>query len=127
MTFLEKYVIWYYISLFYRLWDFRFVLFCFLTAAPVACGSSQTVLNQSWSFRPTPQPQQCLILTAFVTVTTTCGNAKFLTYWVRPGIEPASSRILCQVLNPLSDKENSDIFLLLSSEVTFKNYTHLHF
>ena len=36
-----------------------------------------------------------------------------LTHWVRPGIEPASSQTLCQVLNPLIHNRNSCIWLLL--------------
>ena len=34
-------------------------------------------------------------------------NARSLTHWARPGIEPASSRTLCQVPNPLSHNRNT--------------------
>ena len=37
-----------------------------------------------------------------------------LTHWARPGIEPASSQTLCQVLNPLSHHRNSWLKLLKS-------------
>ena len=33
-----------------------------------------------------------------------------LTHWVRPGIKPASSQILCHVLNLLSHNKNSSFF-----------------
>ena len=37
----------------------------------------------------------------------THGNTIFLTYWVSPGVKPASSRTLCQVRNLLSHNGNS--------------------
>ena len=36
-----------------------------------------------------------------------CDNARSLTHWARPGIEPTSSWALCWVLNPLSHSGNS--------------------
>ena len=41
-----------------------------------------------------PQPQQCQIQAMSATYTTAHNNARFLTHWVRPGIKPASSRML---------------------------------
>ena len=35
------------------------------------------------------------------------GNTRSLTHWARPGIEPASSGTLHQVLNPLSHNRNA--------------------
>ena len=46
-----------------------------------------------------------------MTYTTAHGNAGSLTHGVRPGIEPASSWILSQVLNPLSHNGNFQIIL----------------
>ena len=43
------------------------------------------------------------------------GNTRFLTPCVRPGIEPASSRTLCWVLNPLSHNGNSLMHFLISA------------
>ena len=40
-----------------------------------------------------PQPQQCQIWGMSATYTAAQGNARSLTYWVRPGIKPASSWI----------------------------------
>ena len=57
--------------------------------------------------RPVPQPQHHQIQATSVTHATACGNAGFLTHWVRPGIKPASSWRLCWVLNPLSHNGNS--------------------
>lgn len=59
-------------------------------------------LNQSCSGQPIVQPQQCPIWAASSANSTACGNARSLTHWGRPGIEPASSWTLCQVLNHLS-------------------------
>ena len=50
--------------------------------------------NQSYNCRPTPQPQQRGIQTPPVTYSTAHGNARSLTHWARPGIEPVSSWIL---------------------------------
>ena len=48
-----------------------------------------------------------------VTYTTPCGNARSLTYWTKPGIEPASSWTLYQVLNPLSHNRKAESPFLL--------------
>ena len=42
-----------------------------------------------------------------VTYTTAHGSTRSLTHRARPGIEPTSSWMLCQVLNPLSHSGNS--------------------
>ena len=39
------------------------------------------------------------------------GNAASFSHWMRPGIEPASLWILCQILNPLSHNRNSSFSL----------------
>ena len=61
---------------------------------PVLQGS-----NQGCSCQPTPQPQQHQKRAASVTYTTACGNSGSLTHWAEPGMEPASSQIVPQVLN----------------------------
>ena len=63
----------------------------------------------SCSCRPTPQPQQRCITATSVTSPAACGNTGSLTHWVKPGIEPASSWILCWVLNALSYNGNSSV------------------
>ena len=65
-------------------------------------------LGLYWCFscRATPQPHQCQIWTMSVTYTTAHSNPVSLTQWVRPGIEPASSRILVGLF-PLSHNGNS--------------------
>ena len=50
--------------------------------------------NSSCSHQPTPQPQQRQVRAVSVTYTTAQGNARSLTYWVKSGIEPASSWML---------------------------------
>ena len=53
-----------------------------------------------------PQPQQHQIQAASSTYIGAHGNTKSLTHCVRPGIEPASSWTVCQVLNLLSYNRN---------------------
>ena len=58
-------------------------------------GSSQARgSNQSFSWQPTPQPQQRGILVMSATYTTARGITRSLIHWVRPGIKPSFSRIL---------------------------------
>ena len=56
---------------------------------------------------PQPQPQQFGIQVASPTCHTACGNARSLTHWARPGIEPTSSLSLHQFLNLLSHNRYS--------------------
>ena len=55
-------------------------------------------MNQSCSCQPTPQPQQRGIWAMSATYATAHSNAWFLTHWVKPGMELASSWILVQFL-----------------------------
>ena len=68
--------------------------------------------NWSCSCWPTPQPQPHQIWAMSATYTAACSNARFLTHWVRPGIEPISSGRQCRVLNPLSHSRNSALSVL---------------
>ena len=52
-------------------------------------------LNQSCSYWPTPQPQQLWIRDASATYTTAHCNARSLTHWVRPGLEPTHTSQFC--------------------------------
>ena len=56
---------------------------------------------------PTPQPRQYQIWAASVTYTAACSNNESLIQWARPGIEPASSWSLYQVLISPSHNGNS--------------------
>ena len=49
-------------------------------------------------------------------------KAGSLTHWVRSGTEPASSRTLCRVLNPLSHNGNSE---MVSFELKYSWFTML--
>ena len=55
--------------------------------------------NQSYSWWPTPQPQQHGIRAASETYTPAYGNARSFTHWGRPGIKPASSWMLVRFIN----------------------------
>ena len=78
------------------------------------CGSEETNLTsipraQVWSQASLSglRIKCCLIRAASVAYTSACGKARSLAHWVRPGIEPVSSSILCRVLNLLSHSRNS--------------------
>ena len=60
-----------------------------------------------------PQPRQHKIQASSATCTEAWGNAGSLTHWERPGIEPTSSHILCQVPNLVSHKKNSPVMYFL--------------
>ena len=57
-----------------------------------------------------PWPCQHWIWASSATYPTAYGNARFLTHWARPGIEPTSSQRQLQVLNPLGQNGNSNWF-----------------
>ena len=50
--------------------------------------------NWSWSCQPIPQMQQCQIRGESETYIEAHSNARSLTHWAEPGVEPASSWIL---------------------------------
>ena len=54
-----------------------------------------------------PQPQQRRIQAESVTYNTAHGNARSLTHWARPGIEPKSSWILFGFVNLWATKGTS--------------------
>ena len=68
-------------------------------------------LKSELKLGPTQQPWQHEVWATSVTYATACSNPGSLTHWARPGIKPASSQSLCQVLNPVSHSGNSKMFL----------------
>ena len=53
-------------------------------------------LKQSFSCRLMPWPQQLQIWAALVTYAAACSNARSLTHWARPGVEPyPHGRLTC--------------------------------
>ena len=81
--------------------------FSFFRATPVARGPIGPIATALG-----PQPQQCQIRASPSTYTTAHGNARSLTHWLRPGIEPTFSWITSQVHNPPSHNRNSSIKFL---------------
>ena len=82
--------------------------------------------SQSYDCRPMPQPQPRQIQASSATYTTAPSNARSLTHWARPGIEPASSRTLCWVLSLLSHNRNCHIItsnkhLFSASKAQYRN------
>ena len=89
----------FFVSLVFFVCLFVFLYWLF-RATPMAYGGSQP---KSWisavNCRPTPQPQLRQIWASSVTYTTGHGNARSLTHWSRPGIEPTSSWVLVRFFN----------------------------
>ena len=75
--------------------------------------------NQSYSCQPTPQPQPHQIWAASATYTTAHGNARSLTHWARPGIEPTSSQIRGQAHNLLSHNKGTPLIIKLITKFTY--------
>ena len=78
-------------------------------------------LGAEWKLqlRPMPHPQQHRILAASVTYAVACCNARSLTHWMSPGIEPTSSQRQRWVLYPQSCCGNFNI--IISSSNKFKD------
>ena len=84
-----------------QLQGFCFVLFCFVFGGSQVRGLS----SQSYSCRPQPQPQPHQIWAVSVTYATAHGNARSLTQWARPGMEPATSWFLVRFVSPAPWRE----------------------
>ena len=68
--------------------------------------------NWSYSCQPTPQLQQCQIRATSVAYTTVHGNARSLTQWVKPGIEPETSWFLVRFVSSVPRQEHHRRFLI---------------
>ena len=85
-----------------NLWENRSVVFfccCLLGLHSWHMEVPRLGSNWSCSCRPTPQQPQSRIRAAFVTYSTAHGNARSLTHWAMPRIEPPSSWILVRFIN----------------------------
>ena len=98
---------------------FCFVLFFFLGPHLQHMEVPGIGVKLELQLRPMPQPQQYQIQAASVTYTATCGNARSLTAWTRPGIKPPSSLWQHQALNSLSHNGNSNFFFFFLSRTHF--------
>ena len=74
--------------------SFIFCLLSFLGLHPWHIEVPRIGVYQSYSYWPTPEPQQRGIQAISATHTTTHANTGFLIHWVRPGIKPATSLFL---------------------------------
>ena len=73
---------------------------------------------------PVPQPWQHWIQAASVIIATACSNARSLTQWVRPGIEPSSSQRQHYVFNLLNHRRNSiEGFKMLTCDLKKLEYS----
>ena len=81
-------------------WSFFIYIFCLFRATPVPFGGSQArgQIGATAASLQT-QPQQCQIWASSATYTSAHGNARSLTHWARPGIEPVPSRILVRFIS----------------------------
>ena len=80
----------------------------FFNAVPVAHGSSQTrgPIGAAAAGLHHSHGWQCWIQDESANLDAACSNARLLIHWAGPGIESASSRRLCLVLNPLIHNGN---------------------
>ena len=79
-----------------------FFLFFFLVGGGCSCSIWKFPgqgSNRSYNCHSTPQPQKCQIWATSATYTTACGNARSLTHWVGPGIEPEFSWMLVRFVS----------------------------
>ena len=73
-----------------------------------------------------PQPQQCGLWATSVTYTTTHGNIRSLTYWMKPGIEPMSSWMLVGFANGWAMRGTPDSLIFnLSPGSPMQSTSHL--
>ena len=70
-------------------WQIFFFLF---VAVPSAYRIPRLGVESELHLRSTPQPQQHRIWATSLTYSAACCNVGSLTYWARPGMEPASSQ-----------------------------------
>ena len=107
---------------------FLFVcLFCLFRVCPQHIYVPRLESHRSYSCRSTPQPQQHQIQATSVTCTTAHGNARSLTHWARPGIEPTSSWILVGFISTeLWWEFIYSVFCYLSFTLSLSAHTHWH-
>ena len=86
-----------------------FFFFLLFRATSVAHGGSQA--RGLTSCQPMPQPQQHGIWAPYVTYTTAHSNARSLTCWVRPGIQPATSWFLVGLVSVAQQWELQRVLL----------------
>ena len=94
---------------------YLFFVFCLFRAISTAYGSSQArgPTNQSYSYWPTPHPQQHRIPGMSVTHTTAHGHARSLTHWASLGIKPTTSWLLVGFFSTEPRQELWDNLLLI--------------
>ena len=95
------------------------VVFCLFRANPKHMEVPRLGSNLSCGCQPTPQPQPCQIWVSSLTYTTAHSNARSLTHWARPGIEPVTSWFLVRFVplyhdrnsrNPICKKDTMNFF-----------------
>jgi len=84
-------------------WKFFVCLFLLFTTTPVAYGSPK--LGAKSELQLLPQPQQRQIQAMSVTYTTAHDSARYLTHWVRPGIEATSLWTLVEFIYAAPQQE----------------------
>ena len=76
-----------------------YLFFVFSRAAPWHMEVPRLGVQSELYHQPMPQPQQCGIRVASGTYTTAPGNARSLSHWARPEIEPTTSWFLIGFVN----------------------------
>ena len=84
-------------------------------------------LNQSCNCQPVPQPRQCRIRATSAAYTTAHVNARSLSHWARPRMEPESSWTLVGFVTAEPQRELIfTVFLRNVRMVFFSAHTNLH-
>ena len=93
---------------------FSFFFFFLFRAAFASYGNPRLGVHLELQLLAYTQPQQCGIRAESLTYTTAHGNARSLTYWVWPGIEPVSSWILVRFVTNEPQQELPILFFFMA-------------
>ena len=96
---------------------YLFIYFCLFFLGP----HPQPLEVPRLGVQSEPHPQQCGIRATSATYTTAHGNARPLTHWWRPGIDPVSSWILVRFVSAEPWQELQE--LLLKVDILSSSYT----
>ena len=89
------------------------IYFCLSGAAPAAYGGSQARGSiRAVAAGLSHSHSNAISMSVTYTYTTAHGNTRSLTHWVRPGIEPVSSRILVRFINCWATTTTPEQFLI---------------
>ena len=86
------------------------IFFSLKNAVPTACGSCQARAQIRATDAGLCQSHSNAVSKSHLWTTTAHGNTRSITHWARPGIKPASSRILVRFINCWATKGTPELF-----------------